>query len=177
MYLTPPPRNVVLPEANAPKPTAPSDAVARQLRARLPVLPFCAGAMVRTTEQDGSQWHLFDARDVARFFAKQKYSCFFFADAQGAHEHLLVDSLSMLERRLRGFGFVRVHRSELVNLRFLRRLCINRRHGTAHVELADGQRAEVSRRRLGQLRDQLRRLSRALRLGGEGQGQLHALGA
>ncbi len=59
-------------------------------------------------------------------------------------EFVLDESLNALEKRLGRHGFVRVHRSELVNLE-----CIESVHleeGAAEVTLADGQTAPVSRR-------------------------------
>lgn len=138
--------------------------ISRRLHLRLPILPFCPGAMVRTTEQDGALWHLFDARDVPRFFAQEKYTCFYWHAATGPEEHLLADSLDALEARLAAFAFVRTHRSELVNLRFLRRVAHTGRGGQAVMELADGQRAPISRRRLGQVRAALRRMRAVARL-------------
>lgn len=142
----------------------PRRGASRRLHLRLPILPFCAGAMVRTTEQDGALWHLFDARDVPRFFAQEKYTCFYWHAASGPEEHLLADSLDALEVRLSAFAFVRTHRAELVNLRFVRRVALAERGGPVVVELADGQRAPISRRRLGQVRATLRRLRAGHRL-------------
>lgn len=138
--------------------------LSRRLHLRLPILPFCPGAMVRTTEQDGALWHLFDARDVPRFFAQEKYTCFYWHAATGPEEHLLADSLDALETRLAAFAFVRTHRSELVNLRFLRRVAHAGRDGQVVMELADGQHAPISRRRLGQVRAALRRMRTVARL-------------
>lgn len=142
----------------------PHRGASRRLHLRLPILPFCAGAMVRTTEQDGALWHLFDARDVPRFYAQEKYTCFYWHGAAGPEEHLLADSLDALEVRLSAFAFVRTHRAELVNLRFVRRVALANRGGPVVVELADGQRAPISRRRLGQVRATLRRMRAGHRL-------------
>lgn len=84
----------------------------------------------------------FDARTVTRFWALEKYVSFL--DAEG-EEHLLRDSLDALETRL-GAGFFRVHRGELVRLDAVRRVV------EGEVELADGQRARVSRRSMADLR-------------------------
>lgn len=83
-----------------------------------------------------------DARAVTRFVAKDKYVAFL--DANG-DEHLLRESLEALHTRL-GDDFVRVHKAELV-----RRASIVRLSGN-EVELSDGQRAQVSRRTLPELK-------------------------
>ncbi|WP_256254029.1 LytTR family DNA-binding domain-containing protein [Nannocystis exedens] len=58
-----------------------------------------------------------------------------------------------LEDRLAGLAFLRVHRSELVNLREVRTL--HQRDGAAVLELSDGQRAQVSRRALAEVKRRL----------------------
>ncbi len=81
---------------------------------------------------------VFDARALTRVWADGKYSIF----AAEGREHLLDESLTSLEKRLAGFDFLRVHRSELVNLNCVRAL----RDGGRVLELSDGQTARVSRR-------------------------------
>ena len=92
---------------------------------------------------------IFDARTIGRFWASDKYTMF---RADGV-EQMTDDSLVALEGRLEPFGFVRVHRAELVNLALARGLRRGR-DGTV-VELADGQVAPVSRRRVAAVRAQL----------------------
>ena len=156
---------------------------------RLP-LPFRAQAYLRCVERRGLRWEFYDARDVARIWAHNKYACFYAATAP-KQEQILDETLHNLALRLAPFGFVRVHRGELVNLRFLR--AIERRvacpcgfaHERAHgvrtcsqlagrarprraglvLELADGQRVAVSRRFAPHLRRTLEALSAAAPLG------------
>ena len=66
---------------------------------------------------------------------------------------MLDESLGELEERLRDKGFVRVHRSELVNLDHVRTL--HQSSEGARVELTDGQQAPISRRVLPELKRQL----------------------
>jgi DNA-binding LytR/AlgR family response regulator len=86
--------------------------------------------------------YFFDPLEIPRIRAEAKYSVF----RSGESEYLLEESLSSLEERLDPCGFLRVHRSELVNLRFVTAL-----HGTAgriQLELKNGQRVSVARRRV-----------------------------
>ncbi|PRQ08533.1 LytR/AlgR family response regulator transcription factor [Enhygromyxa salina] len=103
----------------------------------------------RVSARDGSSVRLFEASEIGRFYASDKYTLF----VHGNHEQVLDESLSELELRLGDSGFMRVHRSELVNLQWVRAL-----HGDSHgawLELRDGQRATVSRRMLGALKRRL----------------------
>jgi DNA-binding LytR/AlgR family response regulator len=107
-------------------------------------------AEARLTVKDGEVLHVFDARQITRFWASEKYTVF----QQAGREYLLEDSLNELEERLAAHDFLRVHRAELVNLHRVRAL----RPGEegAEVELEDGQVARVSRRNLGALKRALR---------------------
>lgn len=103
----------------------------------------------RISARDGSTVRLFEASEIGRFHASDKYTLF----RHGGHEQVLDESLSELELRLRDCGFMRVHRSELVNLTWVQAL-----HGDAAgawLELRDGQRASVSRRMLGAVKRRL----------------------
>jgi DNA-binding LytR/AlgR family response regulator len=82
----------------------------------------------------------FDARTVDRFHASDKYTVF---SADGA-EHLTDEPLNALEQRLHDFGFVRVHRSELIRLAAVRSLTQDAEG--YHVHLAGGAVVAVSRR-------------------------------
>ncbi|MCB9748653.1 MAG: response regulator transcription factor [Myxococcales bacterium] len=97
---------------------------------------------VPVTARRGAQVHVFDARRVLRFRAEQKYTSFLV----DGREQLTDEPLGQLERRLAAHGYVRTHRAELVRLDAIASLHLEGRH--AHVELADGQRAVVSRRQL-----------------------------
>ena len=88
----------------------------------------------------------FDAREVTRFWASEKYTLFR-ADGE---EHLTEESLSQLAQRLGPAGFVQVHRSELVRLDAVRAL--RTEEGIHEVTLSDGQVARVSRRELAAVR-------------------------
>jgi DNA-binding LytR/AlgR family response regulator len=91
----------------------------------------------------------FDARAVTRLWASDKYTLFF---ADGA-EHLTEESLVSLAQRLAPFGFVQVHRSELIRLDAVRAL--RSEDGVHEVTLSDGQVARVSRRELAGVRQAL----------------------
>jgi DNA-binding LytR/AlgR family response regulator len=104
---------------------------------------------VRISARAGDSVRLFDPRTITRFHASDKYTVF----RVGSEEHVLDDSLNTLEERLDGLEFLRVHRSELVNLREARAL--HQRDGTAVLELSDGQRAQVSRRAIAELKRRL----------------------
>ncbi len=93
--------------------------------------------------------HILDAREIARFHAEEKYVLV----RKGAEEFLLDDSLNALEQRLAHQGFLRVHRSELVNLARVRRLRLE--GDGAVLDLDDGQQAPVSRRMLSELKARL----------------------
>lgn len=91
----------------------------------------------------------FDARSVARYWAEDKYTLF---HAEGA-ERLTVERLAELEARLVRYGYLRIHRSELVDVSRVRALVVQ--DGRPAVELDDGQVARVSRRRVTELRTAL----------------------
>ncbi|XXT65843.1 LytTR family transcriptional regulator DNA-binding domain-containing protein [Sorangium sp. So ce693] len=86
---------------------------------------------------------------VTRFRADDKYTAFLF----DGEEHLLRESLSTLEERLAPFGFVRVHRAELVRANAVRALTPDA--GGALLHLSDGQTVTVSRRSLPALKQLL----------------------
>lgn len=112
--------------------------------------PLAAGLATASVPRVTARWrdalHLFDAREVARFYALDKYTAF----QVGSKEQLTQESLCSLEQRLQGHGFLRVHRGELVNLALVRVL-----HDSEcgyELEFSDGQRSRVSRRHAGVLR-------------------------
>ncbi|HTU60066.1 MAG TPA: LytTR family DNA-binding domain-containing protein, partial [Polyangiales bacterium] len=92
---------------------------------------------------------LFDAREITRFWASDKYTLF----RAGGEDHLTEEPLSVLENRLAEYGFVRVHRAELVRADAIRALC-NVESGH-EVALSDGQVARVSRRALRTIKSAL----------------------
>lgn len=85
---------------------------------------------------------LFDAREITRFWASDKYTLF----RAGGEERLTEEPLAALEERLEPFGFLRVHRAELVRTDAVRALRLV--DGHYELSLSDGQRARVSRRAL-----------------------------
>lgn len=103
----------------------------------------------RITAHDNGALHVFDAREIPRFYAQDKYTAFL---VEG-REYLLEESLSSLERRLEAFDFLRVHRGELVALAQVRAFRPEDAGGV--VELRDGQTARVSRRFVPALRKKL----------------------
>jgi DNA-binding LytR/AlgR family response regulator len=117
------------------------ESVARAFHAAAP-----AKGAARVVAAERGVIRLFDARAVTRFWALEKYTAF---RADGA-EHLTEEPLSALESRLTGEGFMRVHRGELVRADAIRAL--RSVDGGFEVELADGQRARVSRRLLAAVR-------------------------
>ncbi len=125
------------------KPGVPAAGTAKALEAIAPVSPTRL-----ITGQRGAV-RFFDAREVTRFWASDKYTLF---QADGA-EHLLEESLAALAQRLAPFGFVQVHRAELVRLDAVRAL--RTEDGVNELELDDGQVARVSRRELGTVRKAL----------------------
>ena len=103
----------------------------------------------RIAARIGSSLFFFDPREIARFRAANKYVAF--QDRQ--REYLLDESIDSLETRLQAWGFVRAHRSELVNTRNIVALHVEGRSST--LELSTHERVSVSRRRLAAVREVL----------------------
>jgi DNA-binding LytR/AlgR family response regulator len=93
----------------------------------------------------------FDAREVTRFWAAEKYTLF---RCDGA-EQLTEESLTSLEQRLESFGFLRIHRGELIRISAVR--TFRELDGYAEVLLSDDQRARVSRRSISVVKARLAR--------------------
>lgn len=104
--------------------------------------PPSPSARTRLSARAGSSVYVFDPGQVARISASAKYSVFW----HEGREYLLDRSLSDLEAELAPSGFVRVHRSALVNLDRVRALHTD--GSGAELELDDGSRVPVSRRSL-----------------------------
>lgn len=129
--------------SSPPSPQLPgASPLARELLAPPPAPP-------RLTARCGATVRLFDPRLISRFWAEDKYTVF----RHGGAEHLLDESLLSLAQRLAPWGFLRVHRKELVQLARIRAL--HAEGETAELELDDDQRAPVSRRCLPILRRHL----------------------
>jgi two-component system LytT family response regulator len=122
-----------------------------ELRATLARLVGGAGgeSSPRISARHGSIVRIFEAQEIGRFYASDKYTSF----QQAGQEQILDESLSELELRLQDRTFMRVHRSELVNLTWVRAL--HGEAGGAWLELRDGQRAIVSRRMLAEVKRRL----------------------
>lgn len=120
-----------------------------QLAAALRSLLPREAPVPRLTATEGDIVHVFDARRIERLSAANRYVRF----VLDGHEHLLDESLNTLEERLGPYDFVRVHRAELVNLKFVRSL--RRMGATADLELLSGARVKVSRRLLPELERRL----------------------
>lgn len=103
----------------------------------------------RVLAHTGGTTLVFDATTIDRFHAVEKYTAF---TVDGV-EHLTEEPLVALEERLRPFGFLRVHRGELVRIAAIRALVAE--PGGHDAQLRDGQRVRVSRRFLPSLRTAL----------------------
>jgi DNA-binding LytR/AlgR family response regulator len=104
----------------------------------------------RVVTRSRGQVRSFDATKIARFWASDKYTLFV---ADGA-EHFTEEPLSALEQRLRAFGYVRVHRAELVSAAAISKVVTE--NGTCVVYLVGGGRVSVSRRHVTALKRALR---------------------
>jgi len=123
---------------------------ARRARPRASPPPQSDATPALLTVQDGTTLRVFDVRNVRRFSATDKYVVF---HADGT-ERETRESLSTLEERLAPLGFVRVHRSELVRLEFVRAF-EPEPGGGATLVLDDGTRVPVSRRSAADVRRRL----------------------
>jgi DNA-binding LytR/AlgR family response regulator len=103
----------------------------------------------RITARAGKTVRVFDARSICRFHASDRYTLF---QHKGA-EFVLDESLNTLEKRLARHGFIRIHRSELVNMECIE--VVHLEEGASEVTLTDGQRAPVSRRMAPELKRRL----------------------
>ena len=105
--------------------------------------------MQRVGAREGASVRLFPVAEIGRFWSADKYTLF----RHGGDEHLLDDSLNELELRLGPQGFVRVHRSELVDLRWV--VALHQDDAGLVLELRDGQRVGVSRRMVARVKREL----------------------
>jgi DNA-binding LytR/AlgR family response regulator len=111
-------------------------------RRAIPAVPAPAPAVgVRyVTTRDGGTIRVFDIASIDRFHATDKYTVF---HVDGA-EHVIEESLTALEQRLRSHDYLRVHRGELVKLTAIASLVSD---GDGYfVLLRSGERVPVSRR-------------------------------
>ena len=107
------------------------------------------GEPPRVTARSGKVIRVFDAREIGRFRASDRYTLFQHAGA----EFVLDESLNTLETRLGPHGFFRAHRAELLNLRLVQAVSLE--EGACQVTLRDGQAAPVSRRLVPELKRRL----------------------
>ncbi len=103
----------------------------------------------RIAARHGDTVRIFDPREISRFHAQDRYTVF----CHTGREYLLDDSIVALETRLTAWGFLRVHRNELVNLDHVK--AVRREDDETLVDLANGERAAVSRRHLVELKRRL----------------------
>jgi DNA-binding LytR/AlgR family response regulator len=108
----------------------------------------------RLTIHDGPRLRFVDARTISRFYSTHKYTGF----VSDGRELFSRESLSTLERRLEAFGFVRVHRAQLVRRDAIVQVTSEANAWLLH--LCSGEVVRVSRRRMGEV-------ERALGLAGE----------
>lgn len=112
----------------------------------LPARDETASVTVRVVAASAGKTSIFDASRITRFWAKDKYTWF---NVDG-REHLTDESLDALEERLRGVGFIRAHRAELVRIDAIRAL--ERELGGTTLRLTTGESVAVSRRCLAQIK-------------------------
>ncbi len=106
-------------------------------------------ALVRLTARHQQTLRVFDPAQVGRIFSQDKYAAFEHQDCT----YYLDQSLNALEHTLAPLGFLRVHRAELINLAEVQAVHLEGKG--AIVELRSGERAQVSRRYLPQLKQRL----------------------
>ena len=122
------------------------DKLARALdRATARLAAIGPGNEPRITTRSGDAVRVFAARQIARFTARDKYTAF----VVDGVEHLLEEALASLEERLAPWGFVRVHRAELVQSARIRAV------RARELELDTGEVVPVSRRMMSTVRRQL----------------------
>jgi DNA-binding LytR/AlgR family response regulator len=98
------------------------------------------GASTRIVVVDRGALRLFDASEICRFWASDRYTLFQVA----GEEHLTQEPLAALAARLEPHGFMRAHRGEIINLARVR--AVRAVDGQHIAELDDGQQARISRR-------------------------------
>lgn len=108
-----------------------------------------APAILRLAARSADAIELLDPARIARLHASDKYTLC----RVGERELVLDESLNVLEGKLAGAGFFRVHRGELINLMRVRAL--RQDLEGVHVELDTGERAAVSRRMIAELKSRL----------------------
>jgi two-component system LytT family response regulator len=103
----------------------------------------------RVTARSGRTARVFDAREIGRFRAADRYTLF----RHRGEEFVLDESLAALEARLGPHGFLRVHRAELLNLHRVEAVSLE--DSACVVTLRDGEEVPVSRRLVPELKRRL----------------------
>jgi len=112
-------------------------------------LPSSGPPAWQLTIDDGPTTRLVDARSITRFYALDKYVA---ARVDGA-ELLLRETLDELGEKLAAFGFMRVHRGELIRITAISAVVMT--PAALVARLTDKQEARVSRRSASALRTAL----------------------
>ncbi|MEO7444276.1 MAG: LytTR family DNA-binding domain-containing protein [Ferruginibacter sp.] len=92
--------------------------------------------------------HFFDPRDIIRLEASSNYTCIYFSNRLPL---IISKILGNYEDVLTGYGFVRIHRSHLVNKSFVS--FVDR---AGNIFMKDASRVEISRRKRKQVIELLR---------------------
>jgi len=103
----------------------------------------------RIASRLGDRVTLIDLDEVSHFYAAERLT----HAVAGGRDHLVDETLAALERQLDPAEFVRIHRSALVNLRFVAELRGD--GGGMTAVLRDGTQLPVSRDRVRPLKDRL----------------------
>lgn len=96
--------------------------------------------------QHGRTTRYVDPRTIRRIYAEDKLSCF----QLGGRDYHLRESLNELESQLARHGFVRCHRSELINVRAIKALRTDA--GSTIAVLTDDLEIPISRRRIAEVK-------------------------
>jgi len=114
--------------------------------------PAAAKTPKRIASKIGDKIELIDLDEITHFFAKDKLT---FA-ATAKKEYIVDDTITALEERLDGEQFLRIHRSTILNLKYVKELH-NWFAGRMMVRLSDGKATElaVSRERVQAWRERL----------------------
>ena len=125
------------------------DGIVRPHHPLLSRIPDEGSAPARLTARRGDTTRLIDPREISRVTAADKYA----VCVLEGRELVLDRSLGALEEQLAPIGFLRIHRSELVNLNCVQSL--RSVEGGLEVELTGGERVPVSRRMAAELKRRL----------------------
>ena len=99
------------------------------------------GYLERLMVKDGGRIFFLKVDDISHITAEEKYVCLHI----GKTKHLIRQTMNYLEKRLDPQKFVRIHRSQLVNIDFIKELQ-PWSHGDHLLIMQDGARLTLSRR-------------------------------